>query len=88
MLYPWSDIQPFGPSSGTDAHTRYHLAEKDRFVVVENILMLASGWTLTSAPSEARHRRRTHRKPQPDVVRSLERSLVEHADVWTELAKH
>ena len=27
-------------------------------------------------------------RPQEDVVKSLERSLDEHADIWSELAKH
>lgn len=88
MLYPRYDIRPFGPSSGTHACAHYHLAEKDRIIVVENILMLAGGFTLFSAPGEDRHRRRSRREPRPAVMESLERSLVEHADVWTELAKY
>ncbi len=88
MLYPRFDIQPFGPSSGTCAPVRYHLTEKDRIIVVENILMLTDGLILTSALSETRQQRRMHRKPQPAVVDSLERSLVEHADIWATLARH
>ncbi len=88
MLYPWFEVRHFGPSSGTQAHVRYHLAEKDRFIVVDNVLMLAGGWTLVSAPSEGRRHHWTRREPQAAVVKSLERSLVEHADIWTELAKH
>ncbi len=46
-------------------------------------IAISRGITMT-AP--APHRR--HALPRPQVVESLERSLMEHGETWAELAKH
>lgn len=88
MLYEIPEIRPFGPYSGTCASANYHSADITQAIAVDYVMAFSRGLTLTGASSEDRGHRRGYRGPQPAVVRSLERSLVAYADIWSELAKH
>ena len=88
MLNLQSQIQPSEVSSGTVDPARYRLSEKEQFVVIRSIQMLAGDVVLTAIGNEARVRRPAQRESQSPIDKSLERSLIEHADVWAELAKY
>jgi hypothetical protein len=75
-----------GPSNGTTTVSKIHLDEDNTLIAIESVAMLGGEVFLRAAPS----RMRPHEKEQvqPIVISSLERSLKEHADVWTELSKY
>lgn len=66
---------------GTVSVGRIFLSDMASQIAIENISML-SCYTYRHNPTKANH------LTQPDVVRSLERSLNLNADVWEELSKY
>ena len=66
---------------GTVSVGQVFLPDVESQVFIENISM-SSSFTYRHNPTKSNH------LPQPDVVRSLERSLNLNADVWEELSKY
>ena len=79
-------VQPFGPYSGTSAQQAGPTQPATMVIVADTPQMYAGRLSLVGARSEPgplRERRLVRR----EVARSLDRSLTEHADVWSELAR-
>lgn len=76
-------FQLFGPSSGTCMFSISDFEPAGRIIVVETPQMFTD-FSLVGVQSPVP--REQHRLPRPEVIESLERSLVEHGDIWAELA--
>jgi PleD family two-component response regulator len=76
--------RPAGDTSRTGGlPQRIQLKEDQRFIVVEAFNMPGRDLLLTATPSSPRQ---TMPQVRAQVRESLQRSLRDHADVWTNLA--
>lgn len=75
-----------GSSSGSSPNMTYSLDMENTLIAIESVAMPTGGFLRdifkkfieTDVESAA----------QPEVIRSLSRSVEEHADVWAELSKY
>ena len=80
--------QPIGPSNSTTTPVLITLKDEERLIAIENVSMMNGDLFIRGAPGETLRRSRSEEPVRPVVRESLERSLREHAEVWSELAKH
>jgi hypothetical protein len=80
--------QPIGPSNSTTTPVLIILKDEERLIAIENASMMSGDLFIRGAPGETLRRPRFEKPVRPVVRESLERSLREHAEVWSELAKH
>lgn len=74
-----------GTTTEIFAQKDYQLSQSETYVTVQDISLL-SKVILRDAPSTRQLTKK--RRVQPAVKDSLERSIKEHADVWSELSKY